>query len=251
MVQVPQSHIVRVYEAVAWIAPSSSRRHCWPSWDAESRGVAHLKREDLRAVLPPTELLAQAQVSAEDLIGSAVERLRDKVNKAALSVLADALYTTEVDALDLNSWERGLAAFMAQRPNGPRFAFVGRPEDCTALRSAIARAGGAALVKAAGLADDPLTNVPGYLGTWQGVEIYRADVPASAFVSCGPFGQWTGGVSLADGGQYQMGGGLGVAVDPAGIVGERVSDDEVELRVEVGAAITAQHNVRALVVKTA
>lgn len=108
MVQVPQSHIVRVYEAVAWITPSSSRRHRWPSWDAEEIGVAQLKREDLRAVLPPTELLAQAQVSAEDLIGSAAERLRDKVNKAALLVLADALYTTEVDALTLDSWEHGL-----------------------------------------------------------------------------------------------------------------------------------------------
>lgn len=283
---IPAANYMRVSQALAWVAPSNGTAHKWPRWDAPSAAPAtHTETDEFSAANYGTsvesvngDVVGTYAFSADKLqavsanapvavqIANMAEELRNKIDLDILATLVGATNASDNTGsnLSLDLWETALAAFMGQKPLGPRFAFVGSVNQIRDLRKAIRQAGGAALVMQAGLA--VFNGLPnrGYLGDYMGIEIYQGNTTqadgtndAGGFVSCAEMGTWTVADSFDAGGQYQAFSGLGLAK-------YRLPGNGYEIQMEVereaqrvgaklvcsamyGASITADHLVRSFI----
>ena len=285
---IPPANFVRVYEAISWIAPAVGTAHKWPRWDAVAITGTHSESDELSSTSYPTSVesvngavvgtfaFASDQLAAasgmapiEVQVANMVEEMRNRIDKDVLATFGGATNLSDNTGsnLSLDLWETALAAFMAQKPLGPRFAFVGSTNQIRDLRKAIRSSGNGGLIMGAGL--EVFNGLPnrGYVGTWQGVEIYQgnttqsdADNDAGGFVSCAEMGVWTGGADLASGGEYQVHSGVGVAMwalrGQYGISAEAEREAQrigtkLVASAMYGAAITADHLVRGFISKKA
>jgi hypothetical protein len=285
---IPAANFIRVYEAITWAAPARGTAHKWPRYDAVAVTGTHTEADSLSATSYPTSVesvngavvgtyaFASDQLAAasgmapiETQIANMTEELRNRINRDILATFGGASNLTDNSGsnLSLDNWETALAAFYAQKPLGPRFAFVGSTNQIRDLRKAIRSSGNGGLIMGAGL--EVFNGLPnrGYVGTWQGVEIYQGDTTeydasndAGGFVSCAEMGVWTGPEDYSQGGQYQVGCGLGLALWPLrGTYGISARAQELVENVGTklvasamyGAAITADHLVRGFVSKKA
>jgi hypothetical protein len=282
---IPAANYMRVSQALAWVAPANGTAHKWPRWDAPSAApAAHTETDEFSAANYGTSVESvngdvvgtyafssdklQA-VSANAPIGVQIANMAEELrNKIDLDILATFVGATNASDntgsnLSLDLWETALAAFMAQKVQGPRFAFVGSVNQIRDLRKAIRQAGGGALVMQAGL--EVFNGLPnrGYLGHYQGIEIYQGNTTqadgtndAGGFCSCAELGAWSVANSFEEGGQYQAFSGLGLA--KYRLNGSFEINMEVEREAQrvgaklvctamYGASITADHLVRAFI----
>lgn len=285
---IPAPNFVRVSSAIAWVAPATGTAHKWPRWDAVAVTGTHTETDELTAQSYTTSVESvtgavvgtyafssyQLQASSGQApigvqIGNMAGELRNRMDKDILATLVGATNVSDNSGsnLSLDLWETALAAYMAQKPLGPRHAFIGSANQIRDFRKAVRTAGGASLVMAAGL--EVFNGLPnrGYIGTYQGIEIYQGNTTeadatndAGGFVSCAEAGTWTGGESLESGGQYQVGSGLGIAKWGLGgnfdiLLESQPAVERVGVKLVAssmyGASITADHLVRAFVSRKA
>lgn len=287
---IPEPTYTRVYEAITWIVPAMpAAAYKWPRWDAPSAEPAtHTESDEFSAANYGTSVEStsgaivgtyafasdqlQATSSAAPVavqIDRMVEKMRDKIDLDVLALFVGATNVSDNSGsnLSLDLWETALAAFMAQKVQGPRFAFVGSSNQIRDFRKAVRAAGGAAMVSQAGL--EVFNGLPnaGYIGTYMGIEIYQGNVTqadgtndAGGFVSCASAGSWLGANTFDQGGQYQAGSGLGLAMwrlrGIFGISPEAMRTPErqgVKLVASAmyGASVTADHLVRGFFSKKA
>lgn len=285
---IPVPNYTRVYEAISWICPATGTAHNWPRFDAPSAAPAtHTESDELTAANYPTSAetvngaivatyaFASDQLAAksalapmETQIGIMAEELRNKIDLDVLATLVGASNASDNSGsnLSLDLWETALAAFMAQKVQGPRFAFVGSSNQIRDFRKAVRQAGGAALVSMAGL--EVFNGLPnsGYIGSYMGIEIYQGNTTqydgtndAGGFVSVGA-PAWSFAESMDLGGQFQVGSGLGLAMwnlrGQYGISAQTMPTPERQgtklvASAMYGASITADHLVRAFISKKA
>lgn len=285
---IPAANFIRVYEAVTWMAPASGAAFRWPRWDAVAVTGTHTEQDELAATSFPTSneqvtgavvgvfALATAQLAAagsgvteEMQVAQMVDEERNRIDKDVIAALGGATNVSDFSAanLGLDNFETALAAFKAQKPNMPRIAFIGSTNQVRDLRKAIRSSGNGGLIMGAG--NDLYNGMTraGFQGYWAGVEIYEgntteadADNDAGGFCACAPMGQWTGANDLASGGEFQRGSGLGLAVwalnGTYGVYADslknprRIATDLV-VSAMYGAAVTADHLVRAFISKKA
>lgn len=285
---IPPANHTRISEALAWIAPAmSGAAHKWPRWDAVAVTGTHTETDELTAQSYTTSVesvtgavvgtyafssdqlqATSGQAPPEVQIFNMAEELRNRIDKDVLATFVSATNVSDNSGsnLSLDLWETALAAYMSQNPLGPRHAFIGSGNQIRDFRKAIRQAGGAALVMQAGL--EVFNGKPnqGYIGTYQGIEIYQGNTTqadatndAGGFTSCSAMGAWTGGTSLDGGGQYQVYSGLGVAMWRLRNFGVNLETQRTPERVGLklvasamyGASVTADHLVRAFFSKKA
>lgn len=285
---IPAANYTRVSQALAWVAPANGTAHKWPRWDAVAITGTHTETDELTATNYPTSVESvngavvgtyafssdQLQAVAagapiEVQVANMVEELRNKIDLDILAVFVGATNASDNTGvnLSLDLWETALASYMAQKPLGPRHAFVGSSNQIRDFRKAIRQAGGAALVSMAGL--EVFNGLPnrGYLGHYQGIEIYQGNTTqadasndAGGFCSCAEAGTWTGGTSFDDGGQYQAFSGLGLAkwrlrgsyeINMAAQREEQRVGTKLVCTAMYGASATADHLIRAFISKKA
>lgn len=287
---IPAANFLRVYEAIAWVAPvpAGGATYKWPRWDAVAVSGTHTESDELSATNFPTsvesvtgavvgvhalatdQLLASSgMVTVEMQVGQMMEELRNRIDKDVLGALVGATNTSDNTGsnLSLDLFDTALAAFKAQKPNMPRIVFIGSTNQVRDLRKAIRASGNGGLIMGAGLSVFEGQKNAGYQGDWGGIEIYEgnttqadADNDTGGFVAAAPMGSWFGAASLDQGGEYQRGSGLGIAMWPlGGVYGPRPEAIRVPERVGLrlvasamyGAAVTADHLVRAFISKKA
>lgn len=273
---IPAPNRIRVYEAITWQMPASGTKAVFPMWDAVAVTGTQTESDEfsatnvgtsaeeispamvgLRAFVSDQQRLEGSVLTIEAQVAKIADEVRNRVDKDVLALFVSAPNVSDNSGvnLDLDLFDAALSAFVAQKPNWPRIAFVASTNQVRDLRKAIRQSGNGGLLMGAGL--DVFNGLPnaGYQGTWQGVEIYMGNTTqfdasndAGGFVACAPLGS-TG----PDG--IMPGSGLGLAVwegltpELERIAARRGTD--VIVSSYYGAGITADQNVRAFVSKKA
>lgn len=286
---IPAANFVRVSQALAWVAPApAGSTYRFPRWDAVAVTGTHTEADELSPTSFPTSnenvtgavvgvhalatdqlVASSSMVTIEMEIARMVDEERNRMDKDILALFGGATNVSNHTGvnLGLDNWETALAAFKAQVPNMPRIAFVGSTNQIRDFRKAARAAGGGFTLGP--VAADVYGNMDrtGYQGMYAGIEIYEgnttqadADNDAGGFCACAPAGEWAPVEGLENGGHFQRGGGLGIAMwrlrDSFGVGAEMIRVPErVASRLVVsamyGATITAEHLVRGFISKKA
>lgn len=286
---IPAANFLRVSEALAWVAPApAGAAYRFPRWDAVAVTGTHTEADELSATSFPTSnenvtgavvgvhalssdqlIASSSMVTIEMEIARMVDEERNRIDKDLLALFGGATNVSDHTGvnLGLDNWEAALAAFKAQKPNMPRTAFVGSTNQIRDFRKAVRAAGGGFLAGDVGRDLYGGMARAGYQGMYAGVEIYEgnttqadADNDAGGFCACAPAGEWAPVQGLENGGHYQRGSGLGLAMwalrGQFGVGAETIRVPErVGSRLVVsamyGAVITADHLVRGFISKKA
>lgn len=281
---IPPANFVRVYEAITWMAGvRAGNSHVWPQLDAVAVTGTHTEADELSATSFPTSqeavspsmvavrAFASDQLQAvgsilgpEQQVFAMAEELRNRIDKDVIAAIGAATNASDNTGanLSLALWDTAVAAFLAQKPGLDRIAFVGSSNQHRDLVTAIRSSGNGGLIFGSG--NDVFNGTPrnGYKGMWNGIEIYvgnttqaDADNDAGGFVACAAPGSWVGPTSLEQGGQYQVGSGVGIAMwqnigVKAQYIPSRLGTDYV-VAAMYGAAVTTDSRVRAFISKKA
>lgn len=264
---VPEAEYLRTSDAVAWVAPViGAASYMWAGGDGKhvTQPVVVGVKTFVSDALTPGPDAAAVRAA---IVARLVDDLRQRMNRDLLAPLTFAPNVSNYAGsnLTLDRFEAGLAAYLAQMPNGPRHAFAGSCNQVRDLRKAIRASGNGGLVYGAPPPAPGTLPSREFVGTWCGVEVYQSPVPApdaendtGGFVSCAVANKWTGGTDFASGAHLQTGGGLGMAIWPLrgrfgiSIEAERCEERKGYLVVALamyGTAITASHLVRAFITR--
>lgn len=273
---IPPANHIRIYEQLTWISPASGKKHVWPQLDPEAVSGAQTEGDEF----PDTEFTTSAEevsmstvglfslhtdqvdvqgtsLTPEMRVAAMAEEVRNRMDKDVLALFGGAANSTDNSNvnLSLSLWEIALAAFLAQKPNQPRIAFVGSTNQWRDLISAIRTSGTGGFVEGAGLDLFEGTARQGFKGMYNGVEVYvgnttQADASndSCGFVACPALGSSVNG-------QMHAFSGLGLALwRPLQVEAQRYGRNlgtGYTVSVMYGAQITADNNVREVIFKKA
>jgi hypothetical protein len=191
-----------------------------------------------------------SRMSPLSALASIDRRLRKRIQKDAFALFSGASNHSNFTgaAFTVEKFIDANMTFAAQNPTNLRTVFVGSSGQLTQIVKNMVNLAGGGLVMSTGTEVFTAPKVRGYLGAFNGAEIYRSEVPAAdasndvgGFISCAEIGQ------VIDG-EWQPGCGIGVAfwwVPRA--ARQRVEErtgEKLVVSARYGVAITAPHNVR-------
>lgn len=195
-------------------------------------------------------MVSGSNFTPEMALASIDRRLRKRIQKDAFALFSSATnHSNFTDlAFTVERFVTANMAFAAQNPTNVRTAFVGSAGQLTQIVKNMVNIVGGALVMQSGAELFGAQKVRGYLGSFNGAEIYRSEVPAAdasndvgAFISCPDFG------TTIDG-QWQPGSGIGVAFwwmnKPERQREAERTGEKLVVSARYGVAITAPHNIR-------
>lgn len=273
---IPAPNYIRVYEAITWQMPASGTKAVFPAWDAVAVTGTQTESDEfsatnigtsaeeispamvgLRAFISDQQALEGSVLTLDAQIAKIADEVRNRVDKDVLALFASASNVSDYTGtnLDLDLFDAALAAFIAQKPSWQRTVFVGSVNQIRDLRKAIRNSSGGSLVMGAGL--EVFNGMPnaGYVGTWQGCEIYQGNVAQAdasndvgGFVSCAPLGS-SGPMGVMPGSGLGLAVWQGLTPEAERIAARRGTD--VVVSSYYGAGVTADHNVRAFISKKA
>lgn len=191
-----------------------------------------------------------SRLSKQVVLASIDRRLRKRIQKDAFALFSGATNHSNYTGLAFTVERFVLSnmAFAAQNPTNARTAFVGSAGQLAQIVSNMVNLAGGGLVMNTGADVFTSRKVRGFLGEFNGAEIYRSEVPAAdasndvgGFISCTEIGQVIEG-------EWQPGCGIGVAFwwapRPASQRVEERTGEKLVVSARYGVAITAPHNVR-------
>ncbi len=271
---IPAPEAPSIWEAIGWVVPNASGHlHRWVSLDAGPDIVGSKVENDEftphnlttgKAEATPATVgdyhlysdetaAAGSAVSPDVALASIDRRVRKRIDRDMLALLGSAANTSDFTDQDLTVelWLDALSEFQAQYPTNSRIAFVASGAQIKHLRLAMVQGAGYAATGPLGQDLFDARRTQGYIGRFLEVELYLGDVPDAdadnsigGFISCAPAGSMVGG-------QWQPGSGLGAAFwwAPRGETQRAAERTATKLVVSsrFGCAITAQHNVRAVI----
>ncbi len=271
---IPSPEAPSIWEAIGWVVPNASGHlHRWVSLDAgpdivgskteNDEFTAHNLTTGKAEATPATigdyhlysdeTAAAGSAVSPDVALASIDRRVRKRIDRDMLALLSSADFVSDFsgDELTFDLWLAALSDFQGQYPTNSRIAFVASSAQVKNLRMAMANGAGFGASGPIGSDLFDARRANGFIGKLLEVEIYLGETPdadvdnaTGAFVSCAPAG------SMIDG-QWQPGSGLGAAFwwAPRGEVQRAAERTATKLVVSAryGVAITAQHNVRAVI----
>lgn len=194
----PAANKLRIYERIAWMhdfAALKAAKAVLPQWDSSPITGSKTEGDNFsysdqttgkkeitaamvgRAALITDEIKIVGMMSPEAMAGKVVDELENRIDKDVLALFGGATNSSDFSGfnLGLDNWDAALALFAAQGLPGPRIIFVGSGNQIRDLRAAIRSSGGGSLAMGAGLDVINGLKVEGFVGTWQGVEIYQGN----------------------------------------------------------------------------
>lgn len=263
--------IVRAYEGFTWVRDASKGYAGTYRFNTLDDAVVTGTKTETDELTATNFGISKAEVTAavvgrrhfisdegsQDVIAEAMslaandmaDKVRNRVDKDVLSLASGATNTSDFTGAEMNTdnFATARAAFDAQNPSLARTVLVCGPGQIAHLRKAIRNAGNGGLIMGAGLDVFSGRINAAYQGEWEGVEIWRGNVPdanasdASAmFVGCD-----------APGGKSGLGLAVWWGVRPeAERIAARAGVDVV-VTSRYGCVITAQYLVREVITKKA
>lgn len=272
----PAANLIRVYEAITWQCPGKGGKMVFPQIVAAAVTGTQTESDEFTAsdIETVKEEISPAMVGKRsfhsdqvDLEGSVLtmqarvnvmaDEVENRIDKDVLGLFVGATGSDNTGVnLSLDLFDTALAAFHAVKPSHPRIAFVGSTNQIRDLRKAIRNSAGGSLVMGAGMSVFNNLPVNGYVGDWQGVNIYQGNVTqadasndAGGFVSCPPMGTSDAALGI------MAGSGMGLAIWRGLTIGAQRFDSrqgvDITVAAYLGAGITADNNIWSFISKKA